>query len=98
MFRKLYDPVLAAVTVFVDGVPTTAEPGETVAALLLRTSPFFARENPAGGGRRAPYCLMGACFECLAVVDSVASTRTCMVAVRAGMRIERQLGARALVA
>lgn len=98
MFRKLPDAVPAAVTVFLDGVATTAEPGESVAALLLRTPPFFARENPAGGGRRAPYCLMGVCFDCLVIVDGVASTRSCMTTVQAGMRIQRQLGGRELVA
>jgi hypothetical protein len=38
--------------------------------------------------------MMGACFECLMVIDGVASRQACMVRVRQGMRIERQPGAR----
>ena len=41
---------------------------------------------------------MGACFDCLAVVDGVAGVQTCLTPVRDGMRIERQDGARALAA
>lgn len=96
MFRKLHDPV-AAVTVTVDGVPVEAEAGETVAAVLLRAAPFHARRTPVGGGRRAPYCMMGVCFDCLAVVDGVPSTQTCLAQVRDGMRVERQNGARSLI-
>jgi hypothetical protein len=40
--------------------------------------------------------MMGACFDCLAVVDGRPSVQTCMTPVRDGMRIERQDGARGL--
>jgi hypothetical protein len=40
--------------------------------------------------------MMGACFECLAVVDGTPGVQTCLAAVRDGMRIERQHGARHL--
>ena len=39
---------------------------------------------------------MGVCFECLMVIDGVASRQACMVPVRPGMRIERQAGPREL--
>jgi NADH dehydrogenase/NADH:ubiquinone oxidoreductase subunit G len=42
--------------------------------------------------------MMGACFECLAVVDGRPNVQTCMMAVRDGMRIERQNGARTIPA
>jgi hypothetical protein len=38
--------------------------------------------------------MMGICFDCLAVIDGVANRQACMVAVRPGMRIARQEGAR----
>ena len=37
--------------------------------------------------------MMGACFECLAVVDDTANVQTCMAPVRDGLRIETQAGA-----
>ncbi|MBN9267462.1 MAG: (2Fe-2S)-binding protein, partial [Hyphomicrobium sp.] len=36
----------------------------------------------------------GACFDCMAIVDGVASQRTCMIAVCDGMRVVRQQGKR----
>jgi NADH dehydrogenase/NADH:ubiquinone oxidoreductase subunit G len=46
------------------------------------------------GAPRAPYCLMGVCFECLVTVDGVGSRQGCLVPVREGMVIETQLGKR----
>ena len=48
------------------------------------------------GAPRAPYCMMGVCFDCLMTIDGVASRQACLVPVREGMRIERQRGARTL--
>lgn len=96
MFRKLHEPVADAVTIYVDGDPVPAEAGESVAAVLLRLSPPLSRTTPVKQSRRAPYCMMGVCFDCLAVVDGFPSTQTCLTQVRAGMRIERQHGRREL--
>jgi predicted molibdopterin-dependent oxidoreductase YjgC len=89
MFRRLHDPA-PAVTLTIDGTPVQAEPGETVAAVLLRTPPFHARTTMLSGARRAPYCMMGVCFDCLAVVDGERSVQTCLTLVRDGMTVERQ--------
>jgi predicted molibdopterin-dependent oxidoreductase YjgC len=90
MFRKLDEVGANTLTVYVDGVPVTAEAGESVAAVLLRQSPAWSRTMPVSGVRRAPYCMMGVCFDCLAVVDGTSSVQTCLAPVRDGMRIERQ--------
>jgi len=91
MFKKPHEPT-AGIRITVDGVTVAAEPDETVAAVLLRTPPFFARTTPLTGERRGPYCMMGVCFDCLAVVDGVPSTQTCLTLVRDGMQVERQHG------
>jgi predicted molibdopterin-dependent oxidoreductase YjgC len=91
MFRKLPDPQEKAVTVFIDGAAAAAAEGETVAAVLLRQAEPWARATPISGAHRAPYCMMGVCFDCLAVVDGIASVQTCLTPVRDGMRIERQI-------
>ena len=95
MFRKLHD-LTNPVTIAVDGVAVAAAVGEPVAAVLLRLEPPIARTTPVGGRPRAPYCMMGVCFDCLAIVDGMPSTQTCRTAVRAGMRVERQHGARVI--
>lgn len=97
MFRKLQDPA-EEITVYLDGVPVSAEKGESVAAFLVRQSHPWSRTTPVSGAKRAPYCMMGVCFECLAVVDGVSSTQTCLTLVRDGMRVERQHGRREAMA
>lgn len=92
MFKKLPNLVAPTLTLYVDGHAVTAERGETVAAVLLRENKAASRTTPVHGSPRAPYCMMGVCFECLAVVDGVASTQTCLMTVEEGMRVERQLG------
>ncbi|MFN3352857.1 MAG: 2Fe-2S iron-sulfur cluster-binding protein, partial [Brevundimonas sp.] len=45
---------------------------------------------------RAPFCMMGVCFDCMAEVDGVSSVQTCLVTVREGMSVARQMGKRRL--
>jgi predicted molibdopterin-dependent oxidoreductase YjgC len=94
MFRKL-DPDGAAirpVTISVDGVAVAVENGEPIAAVLLRVPPFTTRANPVSGAARAPYCMMGVCFECLVEIDGETSIRSCMTRARHGMVVRRQTG------
>lgn len=92
MFRKCQSDGAPSqpVTISLDGVATTVEDGEPIAAILLRTPPFTARLSPIGGGARAPYCMMGACFECLVEIDGETSTRACMTPARHQMVVQRQ--------
>jgi D-hydroxyproline dehydrogenase subunit gamma len=85
-----------SLTIYVDGAPLTAREGDSVAAALLSHGIHTTRQTPVSGAPRGPYCMMGACFECLAVVDGLPSVQTCLTQVQDGMRIERQVGARSL--
>jgi predicted molibdopterin-dependent oxidoreductase YjgC len=95
MFRKLHEPV-ETVTIYLEGKPVLAEPGESLAAVLLRQAGPWSRPTPVKGSRRAPYCMIGVCFDCLAQVDGVASVQTCMTPVQEGMTVERQQRKRCL--
>jgi predicted molibdopterin-dependent oxidoreductase YjgC len=86
----------AALTIYLDGAPLTAREGDSVAAALLSHGIHTTRQTPVSGAPRGPYCMMGACFDCLAVVDGQPGVQTCLATVRDGMRIERQQGARSL--
>lgn len=86
------------VTILVDGRPVVAREGDSVAAALLAAGLAITRTTPVGGAPRGPYCMMGACFDCLAVIDGIASRQACMTTVREGMRVDRQDGPRDLVA
>ena len=99
MFRPRPDlPPPATVAVEVEGRVVQVSRGASVAAAMLLAGLGSTRDTAIGGGARAPYCMMGVCFDCLAEIDGVANRQSCMVAVRPGMRIRRQRGARLLQA
>ena len=79
------------VTVTIDGRPTAAYVGETVAAVLFADGRVQTRTT-VGGSPRGVFCGMGVCFDCLVVVDGIPNTRACMTWVRDGMRVELQEG------
>lgn len=83
-------------TIYFEGRALTARNGDSVAAALLANNIVVTRTTTLSAAARGPYCMMGACFECLAHVDGRTGVQTCMTTVRDGMRIERQDGARAL--
>lgn len=82
----------ARVEITVDGSPAEAYLGESVAAALMAADGAAATRVTVRGAPRGVFCGMGACFECLVVVDGVPNTRSCMTWVRDGMRVERQNG------
>ena len=94
MFQRLNRPKPGTVSLSVDGKAVTAFPGDSVAAALLAAGVVACRTTPVSGAPRAPYCMMGVCFECLVTIDGVGSRQACLARVRDGMRIETQQGKR----
>ena len=88
------DVAAADVTITLDGAPVGVRAGDTVAAALLAASDEACRTTPVGGVPRAPYCMMGVCFDCLVVIDGVGNRQACLTPVRDGMVVERQRGRR----
>lgn len=93
MFRKLPDAEPSAVTVTVDGQPLRVPASFSAAAAVLLCG-GIARTTPVSGSPRTPYCMMGACFDCLMEIDGAANCQACLMPVADGMRINRQHGAR----
>ena len=95
MFRRLPDLVAGeAATITVDGRTVTARAGDSVAAALLAAGIDACRTTPVSGAARAPYCMMGVCFDCLVTIDGQGSRQACLTPVRDGMAVETQQGAR----
>ena len=93
MFRPIADLAASGELSFTfDGRPMTARAGDTVAAALLTNGITACRETPVSDTPRAPYCLMGVCFDCLVVVNGNPSQRACMTFVRDGMEVATQIG------
>jgi D-hydroxyproline dehydrogenase subunit gamma len=83
-------------TIWFNERPIHARTGDSIAVALLSAGVTTTRTTPVSGAPRGPFCMMGACFECLAAVDGRAHVQTCMTPVRDGMRIRQQEGARTL--
>jgi D-hydroxyproline dehydrogenase subunit gamma len=94
MFKREGEGSGRAVSLRIDGREVSASAGDTVAAALLLAGLPHCRTTPVTGAPRAPYCMMGVCFECLVVIDGTGNQQACMVPVRDGMVVERQLGRR----
>ena len=91
MFRRLPDKTAAGVVNFtIDGVRHVGRRGDTVAAALLLSGARATRVSAVSGEPRAPYCMMGVCFECLVTIDGVGNRQGCLIEVANGMRIETQ--------
>lgn len=97
MFARLPEGVTAEVAVTIDGAPFAACAGDTVAAALLASGRLAFRATPVTGAARGPFCMMGACFDCLVTIDGRPNQQACMLAVAPGMRIETGQGVRSVV-
>ena len=98
MFKRLPDDNRSVIALSVDGKQIQAREGDSVAAALLAAGISLSRTTPVTESPRAPYCMMGVCFECLVEVDGQANAQACLLSVRSGMRVRRQCGARELLA
>ena len=94
MFALLPDTPQARLTVYFNGMAVAVPAGFTAAAVLLMHGEGATRTTPVSGEGRAPYCMMGVCFECLMEIDGEPNQQGCLVTVSEGMRINRQLGKR----
>ena len=93
MFRPRSEERRPTVVVTVEHRKIAVAVGASAAAAVLAAG-FDSIRETTGGSERMPYCMMGVCFDCLAEIDEVANRQSCMIEVRDGMRICRQIGAR----
>jgi hypothetical protein len=94
MFRLRPEGDPATIAVVVEGRTTLVPAGASAAAAVLLAGFRSIRETPVQGSERAPYCMMGVCFDCLAEIDGVPNRQSCMIEARPGMQIRRQIRAR----
>jgi len=78
----------ARVQITFEGAPLMVPEGANLAAALLGAGVEVFRHSPASGAPRAPYCMMGACFECLVEIGGVAR-QACMIEVAPGLEVRR---------
>jgi predicted molibdopterin-dependent oxidoreductase YjgC len=93
MFKRI-DAAADLIRFTFEGQTIEARPGESIAASLLAAGVPALRETPVSGAPRAPYCMMGVCFDCLVEIDGVPNQQACLTAAKAGLVVRRQRGAR----
>lgn len=99
MFRSLPDTLLyprKRLSFTFEGLALTGHEGDSVSAALMANGVTVTRTTPVSGAARGPFCMIGVCFECLVVIDGIGNRQGCLVPLREGMTITRQLGARQL--
>ena len=74
------------VPVWFEGDEYSLPDGTNLAAALLAAGVNTFRQTPISGAPRAPYCMMGACFDCLVEIDGV-TRQACMLEVSKGLRL-----------
>lgn len=88
------DPPLqrgAEIEILVDGIPTLAFEGETVAAALIANGQFVFRRTAEHGHPRGFYCGIGFCHECRMVINDAPNVRACVTLVQPGMKVQTQV-------
>lgn len=66
--------------------PITAQPDETVAAVMMRIGEHTFRQS-VDGEPRAPLCGMGICNECRVTIDGRPHLLACEIRARQGMKV-----------
>ena len=80
------------VTFYHDGHAVQGVDGEPIAAALAANGVRVLRTTARRGEPRGLFCAIGRCTDCVMTVDGVPNVRTCVTPVRAGMRVETQVG------
>ena len=85
-FVRLAETARAPVGLVIDGNPVQALAGDTLMVALLNHTRHL-RYSEFGDGKRAGFCLMGACQDCWVWTADGGRLRACTTVVAEGMHI-----------
>lgn len=85
-FVRLAETERPEVTLIVDGAEVRALEGDTLMVAMLGGGRVL-RTSEFGDGKRAGFCLMGACQDCWVWTEDGDRLRACSTIVRGGERI-----------
>ena len=92
MFKQLPNSDIKNVEITLNNQKISVPLGTTVAAMALSQGLRNTRTTPVSNSKRAPFCMMGVCYDCLMIIDGKANQRACTTYIKQGMRIETQYG------
>lgn len=87
-FLELSPDSAPRVAVRFDGQDYALPDGANLAAALLAAGLRSLRHTPVSGAPRGPFCMMGACYDCLVEIDGI-TRQACMVEVSDGLIVTR---------
>lgn len=87
----------AMVSVLVNGAVVPMSSASSLAAGLLAAGITAVRVSPVGQGARAPYCMMGVCFECMVDVNGRPNQQACLITPQDGMEVTTMQAAPSLM-
>ena len=90
MFRYL-DEQAVAISFTFDGQRLDARKGDNLAAALLAAGVRSTRQTPVSGQQRAPFCMMGACYDCIVEINGE-TVQACMTTVEDGLDVRKVRG------
>lgn len=93
-FKRLDETAGQEIMMTFDGSPLPARSGDSVAAAMMAAGHLTGRHTAVSGAPRGPFCMMGACFECLVEIDGEPNRQACMTLAADGMAIRPMSGAR----
>ena len=91
MFQRLDDPSEEVVTFTFDGRQLNARRGDNLAAALLAAGMVSTRTTSVSGEPRGPFCMMGACYDCIVEIDGE-TVQACVTPVTDGLKVHRVTG------
>ena len=85
-FVRLAEKDRQPISFTIDGQPATALQGDTLLVAMMGAARSL-RSSEFGDGRRAGFCLMGACQDCWVWTAQGERLRACSAEVREGMAL-----------
>ena len=82
-------PARPTVRITFEGEEILVPEGATLAAALLASGVVNFGTRPTSQSPRGPFCMMGACFECMVEVDGTSNRQACLIPVREGQVVRR---------
>ena len=67
-----------------NGIQYSGETGQSIAAALISHDQRVLRTTRFDNAPRSIFCGIGACFDCVVVVNGIANQRSCLVEVTEG--------------
>ncbi|WP_422051034.1 (2Fe-2S)-binding protein [Shimia sp.] len=85
MFEAM-EPARKQVSFTFEGREISAPQGSSIAAALLGAGIHTFRNTPVSGANRGPFCLMGACYDCIVQIEGE-TVQACMTPAQDGMNV-----------